>query len=1209
MSTTGASLPLHDSHYPWCPTGSPEEGPGAGPKIDVMARMAFVDNPSEVILARPIHHWWRLVTCLVILASFFAASPSPADAQAGSNKKKVLVLHSYNYGYGWTDSITKGIESVLTPDNYLLSVEYMDTKRREDDQYFSKLLDIYAYKFADTVFDIVIASDDNAFSFLLKYKNALFAEYVPIVFCGVNYFKDMDIFGRNDITGIVEEYDIKSTIGIIKNIHNNINEIIIISDKTATGIANTKKANEIFSNDFPGWKYTILDDLSMTELLEKVGSLPAGSVVLYLGFARDKTGQSLAPLEESLAAISNKSKAPLYSVWEFTLQSVVGGMITSGFYQGQMAAQMARRILAGERAADIPVLKQSPNIPMFNYQQMVRFGISRSQLPVESLLIHAPETSYPVEMRVIIIVTLVLVTLVLAVVVLFINIRKRRQAEVAAQIEKEKYRVLVRQVPGIVFKGHVDYGLDTFDDKIEALTGYTQGEFNSRAIKWNDVMLEEYVAPVREQLKKAINNDGFYVSEFRIRKKSGEVIWVQARNQVVKNAQGRMEYISGVFFDITEHKHAEEELTRLASVVHHSRELVNLATPNGTMVFLNNAGQEMLGISEEGVAQTNILQVIPEHLLDKVRQEVLPAVAVDGYWEGDLQYRNLETGDLTDVHAIAFRIADPETGALQFIANVSLDITDRKRMEEALRQSEEKYRQLYAEAKRTAEVYRSLLSSSPDAIVIYDLEGKVQFLSPSFTRIFGWTLDELAGKKTPFVPDSEREASLAEIRRVIAGNPCSNFETRRHGKDGRTLNITLSASRFDDHEGNPAGMLVILRDVSQTKAMETQYRQAQKMEAVGTLAGGVAHDFNNLLQAISGYNELLLLNKTENDADHGKLMQIKKACDRAAQLIRQLLAFSRKVEGARRRLDLNQEVLEAERVLQRTIPKMIAIELRLAGFLWSVHADPVQIEQILLNLGSNAADAMPDGGRLTIETLNVSLNEEFCRDHLGATPGHYVLLSVSDTGVGMDRETLQHIFEPFFTTKGVGKGTGLGLASVYGIVKGLGGYIMCHSEPGQGSVFRIYLPAFERLETEVEGGTDEAPLPGGAETILVVDDEAPVREVASRILQHFGYKVLTADSGETALELYRTRRGEIDLVVLDLGMPGMGGHKCLRELSAFDPSVKVVVATGYSIDRQLRESLERGAVGFVGKPYQLRDLAITVRRVLDGLPPYPKGGG
>jgi PAS domain S-box-containing protein len=993
-----------------------------------------------------------------------------------SPKKNVLVLNSYNYGYGWTDSIMKGIESALKPGAYILNVEYMDTKRIEDDTYFEKLYDLYKYRFKNAVFDVIIASDDNAFNFLKTYKNDLFGELVPIVFCGVNYFRDEDIASRRDITGVVEEYDVKGTIEIMDRIHPNLKEIVVISDKTATGVANTRKTREIFSQYFPGHIYTVLDYLSMAELLQRVKDLPSETAALYLGFIIDRTGQSFVPLEESLAAISRESKVPLYSVWEFTLESVVGGMITSGFYQGETAARMAQRLLAGETAAGIPVMKVCPNVPMFNYEQMVRFGIDRARLPAESLIIHAPQTAYPVEKGWIISVAVVFLLLLSAILGLVVNIRRRYHAEKAAQTEKERYRLLVKQVPGIVYQGYADYSMDCFDDKIEALTGYKQEEFNSRAVKWNTLLLEEYVEPLKNQLKHALKNDGFYVSEFRIRKKSGEIIWVQSRNQVVKNTQGRMERISGVFFDITEHK----------------------------------------------------------------------------------------------------------------------------RVEESLRESEEYNRQLYAGARRTAELYRSLLSSSADAIVIYDMEGRVQFLSPSFTRIFGWGLEELFGKTIPFVPDSEIEATMNEVRKVLEGATCSNFESLRYDKSGGILNVTLSASRYTDHEGTPAGILVILRDMTQTKIMETQFRQAQKMEAVGTLAGGVAHDFNNLLQAINGYAELLLLDKSPEDAGYHNLMQIQKACSRAAQLIQQLLAFSRKVEGVRRRLDLNQEVLEAEKVLHRTIPKMIAIELRLSGSLWSVHADPVQLEQILLNLGSNAADAMPEGGRLVIETQNVSVDEEFCRDHLGAKPGNYVLLSVSDTGPGMDQETLQHIFEPFFTTKEVGKGTGLGLASVYGIVKSLGGYISCSSEPGQGAIFKIYLPAVEHVGTQAEGGAEETALRGGNETILVVDDEAPVRDVATEILRYFGYEVLAADSGEAALDLYRTREGGIDLIVLDLGMPGMGGHKCLRELKAIDSSAKVLIASGYSMDSLVRESLEIGGVGFVGKPYQLKDLVTKIRMFLDG---------
>jgi CheY-like chemotaxis protein len=243
---------------------------------------------------------------------------------------------------------------------------------------------------------------------------------------------------------------------------------------------------------------------------------------------------------------------------------------------------------------------------------------------------------------------------------------------------------------------------------------------------------------------------------------------------------------------------------------------------------------------------------------------------------------------------------------------------------------------------------------------------------------------------------------------------------------------------------------------------------------------------------------------------------------------------------------------------------------------------------------------MPDGGRLSLETRNASLDEEFCRHHLGAKPGNYVLLTVADTGQGMDRETVQHIFEPFFTTKGIGKGTGLGLASVYGIVKSHGGYILCDSEVGQGTTFRIYLPAVQDVSAQVGTGVEGVFLKGGSETILVVDDEASVRELAVEILQRHGYQVFAADCGEAALETFQTRKGEIDLVILDLGMPGMGGLNCLRGLMQIDGSARVLIASGYSANGSVKECLESGAAGYIGKPYRLKDLLAQVRRVLEG---------
>jgi CheY-like chemotaxis protein len=372
------------------------------------------------------------------------------------------------------------------------------------------------------------------------------------------------------------------------------------------------------------------------------------------------------------------------------------------------------------------------------------------------------------------------------------------------------------------------------------------------------------------------------------------------------------------------------------------------------------------------------------------------------------------------------------------------------------------------------------------------------------------------------------------------------------------------------------------------------------MEAVGTLAGGIAHDFNNILAAITGYSELALERARRGNTTPKELEQILKAADRAKELILQILAFSRTAETELKPLNLNRVVTDAIAIIERTIPKMIAVELNLARDLRPINGDSYQIEQVLLNLANNANDAMPDGGKLSIATSNASLDQEYANTHLEASPGDYVLLTVSDTGEGMDDETLEHIFEPFYTTKGVGKGTGLGLASVYGIVKSHGGHITCHSEQGKGATFKIYYPSLkpESLPVEAEK-PDFDVMPGGSETILLVDDEETIRDLGQQILADLGYKVLVAQTGEEALDIFREQGPEIDLTVLDISMPGMGGHKCLQELLKIDPKAKVIIATGYSRSGRLKGTLDSGAAGYIAKPFRQRDLLHTIRSVLD----------
>ena len=501
--------------------------------------------------------------------------------------------------------------------------------------------------------------------------------------------------------------------------------------------------------------------------------------------------------------------------------------------------------------------------------------------------------------------------------------------------------------------------------------------------------------------------------------------------------------------------------------------------------------------------------------------------------------------------------------------------------------------------RQSEERFRAAFHTSPDSIAISGLsDGRYVDINPGFTAMLGHDREAVLGRTfadlNVWVDPEDRQTFVQTLK---AKGVVNNMEVRLAAKDGTVKTGLISASLFDYH-GVPH-VLSVTRDVTALKATERQLQQARKMEAIGILAGGIAHDFNNILQVINGYTQLLTLEKSEADPDRARLAEIEKAVEHAAQLVRQLLTFSRRAESKTVALDLNKEIISVRKILERTLPKMIDIDLHLGRDLAPVSADPMQIEQALLNLATNAADAMPDGGTLVIETEDVTLSDDYLDTHVGARAGEYVLLSVSDTGRGMAKDVVEHIFEPFFTTKEFGKGTGLGLASVYGIVKSYGGYVSCYSEVGQGTTFKLYLPAAQRQKGAEEKTVEEDLPRGGDEMILLVDDEQSIRTFAAAALGRFGYRVVTGASGEEALDIIGRTGEKIALTILDLGMPGMGGHKCLQEIRKNNPSAKVLIASGYSMNGHVRKSLETGAAGYIGKPYRINVLLRKVRAILD----------
>jgi two-component system, cell cycle sensor histidine kinase and response regulator CckA len=775
------------------------------------------------------------------------------------------------------------------------------------------------------------------------------------------------------------------------------------------------------------------------------------------------------------------------------------------------------------------------------------------------------------------------------------DITHRKLMEDALRGSEEKYRRIVENTQELIYQTDMDGRLIFLSPSSERLLGYTPDESLGRRITRSYAYPEERT----RFLNLLMENGSVTHFEAELTRKDGSRSWLSTNARLLRDENGNPIGVEGVSRDVTARKIAEEALReseqRLSQIINFLPDATVAIDREGRVIAWNKAIEEMTGVpAGEMMGKGNYEYALPFYgtrrpiLLDLVLTPSEEMRQTYFLFTADRDVLTVETDNVTALGkdkvlwARASALYDMHGTVIGAIESIR-DITDRKKAEKALLESEERYRQI--------------TENSLTGIFLYQ-DGRSVYANRRLAEMLGYSPEEVLS--VPFLetihPDDRLMVKeMAKAR--LSGQPVPNhYELRLLHKDGSTVWSEV-LSDCVDYQGRPA-ILGNVANVTQSRTLEGQLRQAQKLEAVGTLAGGIAHDFNNLLTIVMGFSELLLAEKDQKHPEYADLQKIFHAAKNGAELVQRLLMFSRKSEPKPVPTNLNKQIVQVEKLLRRTIPKMIDIQLELSADLPDINADPSQVEQVLINLGVNARDAMPDGGKLNVKTDIVTLDAEYCGLHIGASPGEHVVLEVSDTGHGMDKETVEHIFDPFFTTKEIGRGTGLGLAIVYGIVTQHNGHITVYSEVGKGTTFRVYLPAIPAdVEPDVE---DSGIMPGfGTETVLLVDDEEFVRELGVRILTKQGYTVLQAANGREALDVFGKERSRIFLVILDLIMPQMGGKECLKEILRIDPQMKVLVASGFSADSSIKEFIQMGAKGFVNKPFRVNELVQGVRKVLD----------
>jgi len=1109
-------------------------------------------------------------------------------------KQAILVLTQGNGRQRSFIEFTAGLQENLTTNlqrPVVFYIENLDFEHFSSPDYRQEIVEWLRVKYRGLKLDAIVTENEQTADVAFKAREALWPQ-VPLVFVDSGRIALAQTTARTNFTCISANPDVQGTLKAALQLCPDTRRIAFVSSVGNSYLElyrlELKRVEDFATNRF---EVIPLIGLTMAETKQRLAILPPQTIVFYNGIWQDAAGQVFTT-PDALEEISSSSRAPIFSCSDTHIgHGTVGGSCRVYYTIGREAAgQVAAAIQAGS-ANSVPAVTSASSRFIFDWRQLRQHGLDEKRAPRGSEIRFQPLTLWQTHHQTVILGIALLLIQSGLIAALLLQRRRKQQAEAELFNSQQMLRTVLDTIPQRVFWKDRNSVFLGCNQPLAEDCGYAQPDEIVGKTDYETVATSEadrYRADDRNVME--TDQPKLHYEEPQLRK-DGSTGWLRTNKVPLHDKKGRVIGVLGTYEDITVLKQASEAMQesgrRFRSLLDNAPDAVYVQT-NKRIAYANQAALQLLRAERpEQLLGLPVLDLVAPEWRELVQERMLRVTTRSGPLPAmEEEYLRLDqTRVAVEVTAVPV-VFHGEPGALVFVR----DITERKQAAETIAYE----RQLL----------RTLLDLLPDGVYIKDLNSRFLMANATLARRFGKDDPaQLLGRSdVDFFAPEIAARHRADEEKVLAGESILEREETVTFPTGQKRTLLTTKVPFRNRQGKICGLVGIGRDITEHKLLGEQFRQSQKMEAFGQLAGGVAHDFNNLLTVIEGHVALLQLKESTSPDSAGNLAEIAKAAERAANLTRQLLTFSRRQLVQPKPVDLNEIVANTTKMLQRLIGEHISLETHFVPRGALVKADGNMMEQILINLAVNSRDAMPKGGRLVIQTAAITLNEADAAANPKARPGAFIRLSVTDTGGGIAPEEMEHIFEPFFTTKEIGKGTGLGLATVFGIVTQHHGWIDVQSKVNEGATFHIHLPRLVESDQVLAGLSRPPAVRGGKETILLVEDEAPVRSLVRTLLERKGYRIIEAGSGLNALEIWQQQRDTIDLLFTDMVMPeGISGRELAERLLAEKPGLKVIYSSGYTDDMLGDGSPLRDNPNFLEKPFDSHKLLKRVRDCLDGL--------